>query len=248
MDSGQLQNAVNLKSKIASLYGYMSRRLKIKQAPKLVLTNDQNNAVQPFGFTGHYDHQKRAIKVYVTNRHPTDILRSFAHEVIHHWQNEHNQLANHEGGGHYAQSDQQMRKKEMEAYLLGNIIFRDWQDEQRHGPPKAEPFLVSLNESFLPDNKSNLKHLVKEMAKKLVVERIITACRRGFSTNLIESTDFIEEFSNKLSEELEGKKEVACKGCGRGCDYANINEVSMGLIRCPNCNQKMDQEGNVYGG
>ena len=134
MDAGQLQNIANLKSRLASLYAYMSRRLKIKQSPKLVLTNDPNNAVQPFGFTGHYDHQKRAVKVYTTNRHPTDILRSFAHEVIHHWQNENGKLANTqtamaaEADPQYAQNDPVLRRMEQQAYLAGNMIFRDWED------------------------------------------------------------------------------------------------------------------------
>jgi hypothetical protein len=188
---------------MASLYAYMSRRLKIKQSPKLVLTNDPNNAVQPFGFTGHYDHQKRVIKVYTTNRQPTDILRSFAHEVIHHWQNEQGQLNDHEGGSHYAQADQQMRKKEMEAYLLGNIIFRDWQDEQRHGCPQKEPFLVSLNENLAVTDPTKLRELMKQMIERMVADNIITSYHRDATSGDMQSNDFIEEFTHKLSSELE---------------------------------------------
>jgi hypothetical protein len=260
-----LQKSSNLKNKLGSLYGYMARRLKIQQAPKLTLTNDPVNAKQPFGFTGHYDHENRAIKVYITDRHPTDILRSFAHEIIHDWQNERGQLSDHDKKG-YAQQDPQLRKKEMEAYLLGNIVFRDWQDEQRYGPPVQEPFLVSLDENIQITNPTKLKDVIKQMVQGLVADKIIDTYNRGLSSGGMQTPDFTDEFADKISAEL-GRQidtinnksnwenqgamvsEVVCKGCGHwNCNYSLLPEVQMGVVRCPQCKQKMDQEGNVYGG
>ena len=124
-----------LQQMVWSLYTSMSKRLQIKQAPKILFSQNAANAAKPFGLTAFYNQHERYIKVYITNRHTTDILRSFAHELIHHWQNENGKLpAGHHDPTHYAQKNPQLRKCEMEAYLYGNIMFRDWQDENRFGP------------------------------------------------------------------------------------------------------------------
>jgi hypothetical protein len=123
-----------LVKRLGSLYRYMAPRLGIKQIPQIIFTQDKNNSDKPFGHTAYYDHSKRLIRVYITDRHPTDILRSFAHELIHHWQNENGAMpkGNHDPT-HYAQKNPTLRLREQEAYLLGNMIFRDWQDENRYG-------------------------------------------------------------------------------------------------------------------
>lgn len=161
-DNGKGYNFVSseLKQKLKSLYHYLSVHLGIKQSPKLVLTNSSQNSENPFGLTGYYDDKKQQIRIFVTNRHDTDICRSFAHEVVHHWQNENGTLHNSSSNGgtvaHYAQDDQHLRKKEMEAYLFGNILFRDWQDECRYGPPKIQPLMPQpINESILSNIKEN---------------------------------------------------------------------------------------------
>jgi hypothetical protein len=133
--------------------------LGIQKSPTLKLINSRENSKKPFGFTGHYDQEKHQIVLYITERHDTDILRSFAHEIIHHWQNERGTLhqanpTQASGRGennhtHYAQEDQLLRRREMEAYLFGNILFRDWQDEQRMGPPQTPPSMpMPLDESL----------------------------------------------------------------------------------------------------
>lgn len=103
------------------------------------------------GLTGHYDHKTKQITLYITDRHETDILRSYCHEMIHHWQNERGVLHPEDRGvqissendtqPHYAQNNLWLRQREMEAYLFGNILLRDWQDSIRYGPPLTEPFL-----------------------------------------------------------------------------------------------------------
>lgn len=191
----------NLKPKMASLYDYLARRLQISQAPKLILTHDAVNAKQPFGKTGYYDHADKSIRIYITNRHPTDILRSFAHEVIHHWQNQHGKLGS-QTDPHYAQNDQGLRKCEMEAYLLGNIIFRDWQDEQRYGAPDKLPFLVSLNENIAVSNPTKLRDIVKQMIRNLIANHIIVSYNRNLSSGQMNVNDWVEDLTNKVSSEL----------------------------------------------
>lgn len=200
----KLQRGTNLKSRIGSLYTYMANRLKIRQAPKLTLTNDPTNANNPYGFTGYYDHKNKSVRVYMTDRHPSDILRSFAHEIIHHWQNERGQLGN-ETGEHYTQKDPHLRKKEMEAYLLGNIIFRDWQDEQRYGPPEKTPFLVSLNENIAVTNPMKLKDIIKWTIDHLIANNIIATYNRDLSSGQMKAEDFAEDFATRISSELQSQ-------------------------------------------
>jgi hypothetical protein len=134
--------SIDLKQRLASLYLYLSKRLGIKVVPKVFFSKDKENSKKPFGMTGHYNPEDHSIHIFITDRHNTDILRTFAHEVIHHWQNERGTLTPQTGGAaHYAQNDPSLRKREMEAYLFGNILFRDWQDENRNGPPAVQPFL-----------------------------------------------------------------------------------------------------------
>ena len=70
-----------------------------------------------------------SIVLYITNRHPKDICRSFAHELVHHHQNERGDLDMGDATSPtYAQDDKHMREMEKEAYLKGNLLFRDWED------------------------------------------------------------------------------------------------------------------------
>ena len=53
----------------------------------------------------------------------------FAHELIHHVQNLRGDLEMGDASSAtYAQDDEHMRDMEKEAYLKGNLLFRDWED------------------------------------------------------------------------------------------------------------------------
>src|ERR1043166_4345856 len=119
----------NLSERVSELYSYMAKRLEIKSPPKVYFVNSVSNCKKPFGLTGVYNNKDRSIKVYITNRHPIDIMRSIAHELIHHWQNENGkfketdkQRAEELREPHYAQKDPHLRQMEKQAYLLGNIL------------------------------------------------------------------------------------------------------------------------------
>lgn len=124
-----------LKLLAGKLLKYMMERLNIQEPPsKLILKDNKENAKRKLGWTGNYDPESKNITLFITNRHHVDILRSFAHEVIHHWQNLNgnlNEPAKPED--QYAQKNPHLRKMEKQAYLLGNMIFRDWEDIERFG-------------------------------------------------------------------------------------------------------------------
>ena len=125
---------------VKKLLKFMMESLKIETPPsKLILKNSKENSEKEWGYTGNYNPSDKSITLFITDRHHVDILRTFAHEVIHHWQNENGNLI--VGGKksvgpetenpQYAQKDPHLRKMEKQAYLLGNMIYRDWQDLNR---------------------------------------------------------------------------------------------------------------------
>ena len=197
-------NKFDLKKRLASLYSYLSKRLGIKESPKVVFSTDKKNSENPFGLTGYYDQAGKKIKLFTTDRHNTDILRSFAHEVIHHWQKERGTLTQQNGNSTgYAQNDPNLRKREMEAYLFGNILFRDWQDENRYGIPKVQPFLPQpLNEN-LQLNSEKLQRAVAQFLNILISNRILSSYHRDMSSGDMQSVDFINDLSHKILSSIE---------------------------------------------
>lgn len=127
------------KESLAALFLHLKKELGLKETPKVILVEDEQNASRLLGKTAHYEPETKTVQLNITDRHPKDILRSFAHEIVHHWQHEHNQLNKgndkHLGPG-YAQKDPHMRKMEKQAYLLGNMMFRDWEDGIKTGSKK----------------------------------------------------------------------------------------------------------------
>ena len=118
------------------LGGVAQKRLGFKKPPTVHLVSDQKNASKPLGKTAYYDPQGLSITIYTDNRHTKDILRSLAHELVHHMQNE-NGMLNDTGyhGSGYAQKNKDLRQSEKEAYLKGNTCFRDWEDGLKQSKP-----------------------------------------------------------------------------------------------------------------
>ena len=115
------------------LYQDAKEKYNIQKAPKLILRQDKENAKKLFGRTAYYDSGKSEIVVFITNRHPKDILRSYCHELIHHVQNERGDLKMSDSTSPtYAQDDDHLRKMEMEAYLKGNLLLRDFEDNFKY--------------------------------------------------------------------------------------------------------------------
>jgi hypothetical protein len=118
------------KQKFGELYKDAKDKFNIQQAPKVFLRQDEENAEQVFGRTAYYEPQEQTIVIFITNRHPKDILRSFCHELIHHVQNERGDLKFGDASSPtYAQDDDHMREMEKEAYLEGNLLLRDHEDQ-----------------------------------------------------------------------------------------------------------------------
>ena len=124
---------MKFKEAFNNLYQDAKEKYNIQKAPKLILRQDEDNAKKIFGRTAYYDSGKQEIVVFITNRHPKDILRAYCHELIHHVQNERGDLdKGNMSSPTYAQDDDHMRKMEMEAYLKGNLLLRDFEDNFKY--------------------------------------------------------------------------------------------------------------------
>ena len=113
---------------IKTLTQFMDDNIEIRPLPKVKFVDDEANASKVLGKTAYYDPQNCAITLYITDRHPKDILRSFAHEMIHHMQNMQGRLGNI--GTQNINQDDNLKELEEEAFQLGNIMLRSWENSQ----------------------------------------------------------------------------------------------------------------------
>ena len=117
---------------IREFFEYAKKALEFDDDVKLSLIDSKQNACNPIGDTADYDPQHKKIRVFITDRHVADVMKSISHEMVHHKQNLRGDFQNvgrtDEG---YAQNDDQLRKMEEEAYLVGNMTYRDWRDSKR---------------------------------------------------------------------------------------------------------------------
>ena len=122
---------------IASLLEYMiDKGMKITPLPEVKVRYDENQANNFFGKTAYYDPNNKEVVLFVMNRHPKDVMRSFSHEMIHHMQNLEGRL---EGiGTSNTNEDDYLQEIEKEAYLEGNITFRNWEDSIKNSDSKKK--------------------------------------------------------------------------------------------------------------
>jgi hypothetical protein len=115
---------------IPELTQYMYENgMNVKPFPRVkFINNDELNANDPLGMTAYYDPANAVIVLYTMGRHPKDILRSFAHEMVHHEQNLNNALGNGTIKTTNTLEDDYLEQIEREAYEKGNIMLRNWTD------------------------------------------------------------------------------------------------------------------------
>ena len=176
IDSELLTEKQMLSQLLKDFYPFAKKRLGFDRPPRLFLKDDAANAENVLGKTAHYEPDTESITLYTSGRHPKDIMRSFAHELVHHGQNCRGDLTNFSGEQGYAQQDGHMREMEREAYEQGNLCFRDWEDSIKFGGI----VVMSLSENeireairgvvgkLLKENKTILK--IDEVEEEVVEE------------------------------------------------------------------------------
>ena len=106
----------------------------VKPLPTVVLDQSPNPEDELFIKTGYYDPTSNNLVLFVDNRHIKDILRTFCHEMVHRHQNIVNpgQFDESEGDMPLAQAPK-LKKIESEAFLYGNLLFRQFTERYTHG-------------------------------------------------------------------------------------------------------------------
>lgn len=132
-----------LEGLVQDLYTHVYNRVGFNKPPTMVFDSDPQNQANILGKTAYYDPNSLEIHVFTDGRHPKDMLRSIAHELIHHWQNEEGRLdvGGYSGPGYYLKN-KDLKKLEDEAMLLGNGYFREFEDNLKLKEKKE----MSLNE------------------------------------------------------------------------------------------------------
>ena len=119
---------IDVMEKIAELTNYMiDKGMNIEPLPTMeFIDGDSENAKDFFGKTAYYDPNKQHIVLYTEGRHPKDIVRSYAHEMIHHIQYLEDRLGDVSTTN--TMEDDHLDKIEQEANLRGTMTFRNWTD------------------------------------------------------------------------------------------------------------------------
>jgi len=120
--------------------------LQLKPYPKVkFIHTDFKNADNFFGKTAYYNPNTNEVVLYTLGRHPKDILRSYAHELVHVHQNHEDRLNNIETDN--VNADSELEQIEREAYETGNIMFRSWTNKDPFGLAEAI-FEIAEDENY----------------------------------------------------------------------------------------------------
>ena len=185
-----------MKTLLSQFYGYAKDKLGFKKDASINFVVDEENSKNPLGTTAHYNPDSMEVTVYTSNRHPKDILRSVAHELVHHRQNCQGKMKDTgPTTPGYAQNDSHLRQLEKEAYLEGNMCFRDWEDDY-----KANQEVGTIYESVIKIYiKERLKMSTKEEMRTIVRE----AVSRVLTQNKIQEMDYEDDaYMDDLEKEF----------------------------------------------
>ena len=72
---------------IGKFVDFVVKKLQIDEPFTVYFVDDKENGEKELGKTAMYNPETKSVYVYATNRHPKDMMRSCAHELMHHKQN-----------------------------------------------------------------------------------------------------------------------------------------------------------------
>lgn len=176
-------NVERIKNLIRAFYPFAKSNLGFDEPVKIrYITNDIKNSENPFGKTAYYNPEEKSVTLFILNRHPKDILRSFAHELTHHKQHcsgffEGHEVSTEEG---YAEKYPIMTKAESQAYEQGGMLVRRWTDGL--SPEEKEEIMKLMSDEEKQDKD------IEKVRKRIENEETIN--------------DMFEERRNRLNKKL----------------------------------------------
>jgi hypothetical protein len=169
--------SIDVLEKIAELINYMrGKGYNIDPSPSIELVgDDMDNAGKFLGKTAYYDPINKSITLYTYGRHPKDIVRSFAHEMIHHIQNLEGRLGDVSTTN--TLEDDHINNLEKEANLKGTMTFRNWtdsieEDGQKTSDKNMDDYKKQNNPSSKVKDPFGLNQYARELAQGLEEEQL----------------------------------------------------------------------------
>ena len=156
-------------------YPYAQKYLGFDKPATIEYQSDPNNAQNPLGTTAHYEPGNYKVTLFVDGRHPKDLLRSLAHELVHHAQNCRGDLTPEkmgETGPGYAQNNSYMRGMEQEAYTKGNLCLRDWEDQYKKQTLQEQKQMSNLDE--MVESLVSWAEIIQAEGAEAALERVDT--------------------------------------------------------------------------
>ena len=164
--------SIDIVQKCAELTQHMiDKGYNIQPLPTVkFIGDDVSNAEDFLGKTAYYDPQEKMIVLYTYGRHPKDIARSFAHEMIHHMQNLEGRLDNITTTD--TTEDANLNDLEKEANLLGTMTFRNYtdglqEDGQKTSNKNMDDYKKQNNPSGKVKDPFGLNQYARELAQGL---------------------------------------------------------------------------------
>jgi hypothetical protein len=194
-------------------YPYAQEYLGFDKPATIVYQSDSDNAQNPLGKTAHYQPDNYTITLYVDGRHPKDLLRSLAHELVHHTQNCRGDLSPEkigETGDGYAQTDGHLRKMEQEAYA--SMVMRDWEDQ--HKSKRRN----NLNETIYSNKEYTTMSEHEKLVKAIVAEVMKATAKDDADINEAsdeEDAEVKEEGKYKRDDDSTSSREDAQQACAK---------------------------------
>jgi phosphopantetheine adenylyltransferase len=169
-ENSTYSSSIDYKQQIKDLTKYfLSKHPDLKFLPKVkFIHGDSSNASDFFGKTAYYDPSTKTIVLYTEGRHPKDIVRSYSHEFIHFIQDIKGELENISTQN--TTEDSHLDKIEREAYLDGNITFRNWTDSlQEDKKLKVQKYIKEYKQYFLNELFEKDLPIVNKISKNLYI-------------------------------------------------------------------------------
>jgi len=186
-NSGQDMSALTEMAK--QFYPYAQEYLGFDKPATIVYQSDSENAQNPLGKTAQYNPSNYTVTLFVDGRHPKDLLRSLAHELVHHTQNCRGDLSPGkmgETGEGYAQTDGHLRDMEQEAYA--SMVMRDWEDQHKSKRHNNLHETIYINKEYI--TMSEHEKLVKSIVAEIMKNATITT---GRAVNEEEEDEDVQE-------------------------------------------------------
>jgi len=197
---------------------FAAKKLGIKSMPVMELSKDDLGTS-----FGGYNPATKSIVISTKNRHPMDVYRTVAHELVHHKQNEDGRLGNdikqegatgseweNEANAHAGMIMRWFAKKNPDAFKTGHIVEAVRASTLQKNKP--EPYQPSASE--------------QEQAKRLGIKHVGDGMFGISATHLSKGGQL---FMNKLEEARKMKNDPCWKG------YQMIGKKNKNGKEVPNC-------------